>query len=182
MKSSIRAALAVGALALASSQAFASSINVYDGMSPVTVTTYNNTPTSDPLFQELNVTATAMLTRLIDTSPDASPLPSWTVSYELWTDSQAGAGYSLVLATLVDSFSFTDATFSSSNPSAWWLTSIATPGEYVLKISTNGASSSTSEVSAIPLPAAAWLFGSALLGLGALRRKQKAGNSEMAAV
>ena len=35
-------------------------------------------------------------------------------------------------------------------------------------------------VSAVPLPAAAWLFGSALLGLGALRRKQKAGASEMA--
>ena len=35
-------------------------------------------------------------------------------------------------------------------------------------------------VSAVPLPAAAWLFGSALLGFGVLRRKQKAGNSEMA--
>jgi len=36
------------------------------------------------------------------------------------------------------------------------------------------------QVSAVPLPAAAWLFGSALLGFGALRRKQKAGSSEMA--
>jgi hypothetical protein len=36
-------------------------------------------------------------------------------------------------------------------------------------------------VSPVPLPAAAWLFGSALMGLGALRRKQKAGDkSEMA--
>ena len=30
----------------------------------------------------------------------------------------------------------------------------------------------SSTVSAVPLPAAAWLFGSAVLGLGALRRKQ----------
>ena len=49
-------------------------------------------------------------------------------------------------------------------------------------ITLNIAEGSTSQVSAVPLPAAAWLFGSALLGLGALRRKQKAGNSEMAAV
>ena len=179
MKSTLRAALVLGALSLASSQASASSINVYDGMSPVTLTTYNM-PTFDPLFVELNVTATAMLTRLIDTSPDAAPLPSWKVSYDLYKDGTAGAGYSL--GALVDSFSFTDATFSSSNPSAWWLTNIATTGEYVLKISTDGASSSTSQVSAVPLPAAAWLFGSALLGAGALRRKQKSGEkSEMAA-
>lgn len=31
----------------------------------------------------------------------------------------------------------------------------------------------TANVNAVPLPAAAWLFGSALLGMGALRRKQK---------
>ena len=35
-------------------------------------------------------------------------------------------------------------------------------------------------LSAVPLPAAAWLFGSALLGFGAVRRKQKAGSSNMA--
>jgi hypothetical protein len=34
-------------------------------------------------------------------------------------------------------------------------------------------------LSAVPLPAAAWLFGSALMGFGVLRRKQKAGSSEM---
>jgi hypothetical protein len=71
--------------------------------------------------------------------------------------------------------------YSSSFPVAWHLTSIALPGEYVLKMSTDGAKGSNSQISAVPLPAAAWLFGSALLGLGALRRKQKAGNSEMAA-
>jgi hypothetical protein len=57
--------------------------------------------------------------------------------------------------------------------------------QYVLKMASSGLGAgegSTSQISAVPLPAAAWLFGSALLGLGALRRKQKAGNSEMAAV
>ena len=54
MKSSLRAALALGALALASSQAFASSISVYDGMTPVKVTT-NKEFGVDPRFYELNV-------------------------------------------------------------------------------------------------------------------------------
>lgn len=179
MKSSIHAALAVGALALASSQASASSINVYSGMSPVTVLTSAAAPGLDPNHFELNVSTIGMLTRLVDTDPDSDPLASWTVSYEIWTDSMVGAGYSL--GALVDSFSFTDAIFSASNPSAWHLTSIALPGEYVLKIATDGANSSTSQISAVPLPAAAWLFGSAVLGFGALRRKQKASTkSEMA--
>ena len=178
MKSSIRAALAVGALALASSPAFASSINVYDGMSPVTVLTSAAAPGLDPNHFELNVSTTSMLTRLIDTDPDSDPLASWTVTYEIWKDGTVGAGYSL--ASLVDSFSFTDATYSAASPSSWHYTSIALAGEYVLKIATDGANSSTSQISAVPLPAAAWLFGSAVLGFGALRRKQKAGNSEMA--
>ena len=52
-------------------------------------------------------------------------------------------------------------------------------GTYYLKIYGDAGTVYSGSVSAIPLPAAAWLFGSALLGLGALRRKQKA-NSEMA--
>jgi hypothetical protein len=180
MKSSLRAALALGALALASSQASASSISVYSGMSPVPVKTSNILPTLDPRFFELDVSTPGMLTRLIDTSPDADPNPSWMVSYQIWTDTQVGAGYTL--GSLVDSFSFTDANFSTTNPSAWHLTGIALAGEYVLRIATSGADSSTSQISAVPLPAAAWLFGSALMGFGALRRKQKLGEkSEMAA-
>jgi hypothetical protein len=54
-------------------------------------------------------------------------------------------------------------------------------GMYYLKISGDAGTVYSGSVSAVPLPAAAWLFGSALLGLGAMRRKQKAGdNSEMA--
>ena len=177
MKSSTRAALAVGALALASSQAFASSIPVYNGMSPVTVQT-SSLGSFDPNYYELNVTATGMLTRLVDTDPDSDPVPSWTVYYNIYEDGLAGDGYSL--GTLIDSFTFTDGSYSAASPSAWHLTSIALAGEYVLEMTTGGANSSTSQISAVPLPAAAWLFGSALLGLGALRRKQKAGSSEMA--
>jgi hypothetical protein len=55
------------------------------------------------------------------------------------------------------------------------------PGAYTLKIYGDDGAAYSGTISAVPLPAAAWLFGSALLGLGALRRKQKVGaNSEMA--
>ena len=187
MKSSIHAALALGALALVSTQASASSISVYDGMTPVEVGTSKLSPTLDPNHYELSVSTAGMLTRLIDTDPDKDPVPSWTVHYEIYKDNLGGAGYSYTLSDLIDSFTFTDATYSASNPSPWHLTPIVTTGEYVLKMWTsdglgNRATSSTSEISAVPLPAAAWLFGSAVLGFGALRRKQKAGEkSEMAA-
>lgn len=52
-------------------------------------------------------------------------------------------------------------------------------GNYNLKIETQSNLSNT-EVSAVPLPAAALLFGSSLLGAGALRRKQKAGKEVVA--
>lgn len=48
-------------------------------------------------------------------------------------------------------------------------------GNYVMRLnSENGGNVgiSTVALSAVPLPAAAWLFGSALVGAGALRRKQ----------
>lgn len=182
MKSSIRAALAVGALALASSQASASPILVFDGMGITPVLTSAAAPSLDPRWFELSSTATGMLTRLVDTDPDKDPVPSWTVSYQVWKDLDPGTAGSLGGGTLVDSFSFTDGSYSATTPSAWHLTTGVSflPGFYELRIATNGANSSTSEISAVPLPAAAWLFGSALLGLGALRRKQKAGNSDMA--
>jgi hypothetical protein len=56
------------------------------------------------------------------------------------------------------------------------------PGAYTLKIYGDDGAAYSGTISAVPLPAAAWLFGSALLGLGAMRRKQKAGaGSELAA-
>ena len=179
MKSSIRAALAVGALALASSQASAASIPLFSGMAPVDVNT--SSPGSDPVVYELHTLTPniTLLTRLVDTVVDTDPIASWTVTYKVWTDGTTGVGSSF--GTLLDTFSFTDATYSGTSPSPWHYTVLGN-GEFLLEISTDGALASSSQISAVPLPAAAWLFGSALLGFGALRRKQKASNSEMAAV
>jgi hypothetical protein len=77
-------------------------------------------------------------------------------------------------------------------PNNSWLTTgylnVMTTGTALISKITFKASANAFEtdnhaysVSPVPLPAAAWLFGSALMGLGALRRKQKAGDkSEMA--
>lgn len=46
-------------------------------------------------------------------------------------------------------------------------------GTYYLDIFGDAGLGYSGSISAVPLPAAAWLFGSALLGMGALRRKQK---------
>jgi hypothetical protein len=51
--------------------------------------------------------------------------------------------------------------------------SLLMPGAYTLKIYGDDGAAYSGTISAVPLPAAAWLFGSALLGLGAMRRKQK---------
>jgi hypothetical protein len=55
------------------------------------------------------------------------------------------------------------------------------PGTYSLKIYGDDGAAYSGTVSAVPLPGAALLFGSALLGMAGLRRKQAAGKIEMAA-
>lgn len=47
-------------------------------------------------------------------------------------------------------------------------------GNQLLFQSSGGAPNATLDVQAVPIPAAAWLFGSAVMGLGALRRKRAA--------
>lgn len=49
-------------------------------------------------------------------------------------------------------------------------------GTYVLRLSGTGNSGATTAVTlaAVPVPAAAWLFGSAMVGFGALRRRSNA--------
>ena len=181
MKSSVRAALVAGALVLASSQAFASSVAVSNGMTPVQVGTTNLVPGYNPSFYELVVTGTTpvgTVTTLIDSTPEVQ-----TVSYWIYNDLDSTAGISV--GALVDSWSFVDILGTGTQSHTTWLAASLVGTQYVLKMMASGlgaAEGSTSQISAVPLPAAAWLFGSALLGLGALRRKQKAGNSEMAAV
>ena len=50
------------------------------------------------------------------------------------------------------------------------------PSSFVRNLDTDGVASLTGSVSAsnVPIPAAIWLFGSALAGLGWMRRKQAA--------
>jgi hypothetical protein len=179
MKSSIRAALALGALALASSQAIASSVSVYNGMTPVSVGTTNLVPGWNPSFYELVVTGTGTVgtvVTLIDSSPEVQ-----TVYYDIFVDLDPTAG--ILTGALVDSWNFIDILGTPTQAHTAMLAASLAGTQYVLKMASSGLGAgegSTSQISAVPLPAAAWLFGSALLGLGALRRKQKAGNSEMA--
>ena len=195
MKSSIRTALAVGALALASSQAFASTY--YDN-----VTTSFNLGVGAGLQENyvgavnvggfdtwtINLLAPAGLTVDITTSQDTGEVNPYNVAsaiallknishVDLLDGSNnivggADAVYSLAnfgqLSTLTSFVNFSVGT-------------LLLPGAYTLKIYGDDGAAYSGTISAVPLPAAAWLFGSALLGLGALRRKQKAGtNSEMA--
>ncbi len=181
MKSSLRAALAVGVLALASSQAFAVSVPVFTGMTPVQVGTTNLAPGLNPNFYELVVTGSGPVSTvitLVDTTPEVQ-----TVSYDIFLDTDPTAG--IAIGAAVDSWSFVDILGTPTQSHTTLLAASMLGTQYVLKMVSSGlgiAEGSTSQISAVPLPAAAWLFGSALLGLGALRRKQKAGNSEMAAV
>ncbi len=177
MKSSLRAALVAGALVLASATASASSVSLTSGS---THTVFENTPT--PGMYEIVVGAgvTGAVFQLRETIED------WkTYTFQLWTDTDAGIDSMATGSTVGASWTWTDIGDDVDNMAATNVYRALVPGsQYVLAFSsTNGnAFAVTTQVSAVPLPAAAWLFGSALLGLGALRRKQKAGNSEMAAV
>lgn len=170
MKSSIRAALAVGALALAASQASASTVNLASGG------TYTAFDTPIPASVTINVGAgvTGAKFLLEDTINDG-----FTVLYQLYASDHT--------TTVGSSFTFTDLGDTAVNLAQTAVYRALNPGQqyFLDMIFTNATATAfgiTTNISAVPLPAAAWLFGSALLGLGALRRKQKAGdNSEMAA-
>ena len=169
MKSSLRAALALGALALASAQASASPIYINnqtvflnpgsDGL--LSSSTGHDAPAST--FFLNSASANFVTFTLRDTDDE-----NYKIDYKLSGGDIVGA----VAWTLQDNI-----------PGAF--SYLLSAGQtYTLKIDTDAdVSSSTVFTSAVPLPAAAWLFGSAVLGFGALRRKQKAGaNAETAAV
>lgn len=170
MKSSVRAALVAGALVLASAHASASSVtlsangNYYAAdflpPSPATVTI------------TVGGSVTGAVFKLADTLVDG-----YTVDYQLYDSGMNAVGASWTMTDLGD---------TALNLAQAGVYRALSTGTYYLEYAfANGdplAYGVTTQISAVPLPAAAWLFGSALLGLGALRRKQKAGNSEMAAV
>lgn len=195
MKSSLKTLIAVGALALAATQASAA-------------TYYDNLTTSFNLGvgagkQEnyvgvvnqggvdtwtINLLRPAGLTVDITTSQDTGVINPQDVStaismldnvtrVELWDSSNsvvggANATYSLTnfgsLSTLTSFVNFS-------------VNSLLTPGTYFLKVFGDDGAAYSGTISAVPLPGAALLFGSALLGMAGLRRKQAAGK-EMAAV
>lgn len=170
MKSKIRAALAIGALVFAATSASASTVNLASGG---TYSTFDNLP---PGLIEINVGAgvTGAKFLLEDTINDG-----YTVSYQLFESDQT--------TTVGTSWAFTDLGTTAVNLAQTAVYRALTSGsQYFLKLSfvdgDASAYAATTRISAVPLPAAAWLFGSALLGFGVLRRKQKAGaNPEMAA-
>ncbi|MBK9022028.1 MAG: hypothetical protein IPL72_19485 [Sulfuritalea sp.] len=100
------------------------------------------------------------------------------VTYTIFTDTNAALG-SWTLGSVVDTWTFQDILGSGTSTH---LTSLMANSQYVLKMVTDNAVSSSTQISAVPLPGAAAVPESALVGLGALRHGQKAGSTtEMAA-
>lgn len=169
----VKKALAAAVLAIACGSAMASSVN---GFVNVTTGTNKNINTifspdtdpsvlMDPAYWELRVGAQDYSTTftLIDTDTEG-----FTVDYDLYEDADSTAG-AFTLGSFVAHWSFTDAAGIGGSISKLLLANT----QYVLKMTTNGATSSTTNVSAVPLPAAALLFGTALLGMGVFRRRKQ---------
>lgn len=170
----VKKALAAAVISVACGSAMASSmptgtINVFTGMAPVMKAT--NDPHTNPSYYELNVTGSGDVRTffsLVDTNTEQR-----TVDYWLYNDTDTDTG-SYILGSEIDHRTYVDllgdgfgGTFSAL---------LSSGAQYILKIAVSGgatAFSATTQVSAVPLPAAAWLFGSALLGLGIFRRRKQ---------
>lgn len=178
MKSLTRALLLAGVLSGLAAPSLASTVNVNLGMTPVEVGTTNLVPGFNPNYYELNVGASGSgwvgtLISLVDSAPEVQ-----SVTYTIYNDDNGAVG-SWSQGSEVATWTFVDILGSATSTH---FLNLAANTQYVLKMVASGtgpANGSTSSISAVPLPAAAWLFGSALLGFGALRRKQK---SDVAAV
>ena len=189
MKPSIRAALAVGALALASSQASASIVSpvgmsmtlalgdtalyTQDNLDGFAAAQKFGSGSGDGLDRWeviLTSASTDLLANFIVSTDSAAPIKLVT-SAELWN-----AAHTVMITSAAA------VTGSNSSITQFSALNLLAGTYYIDVLGTTGAGyqGDVSAMSAIPLPAAAWLFGSALLGFGALRRKQKAGNSDMA--
>lgn len=179
MNASLRAALAAGALALAATSASASTVTLTNGsVKLVEDTLYQgndplpNTPLVGWMSLIVNPGVTGAVFKLADTNTDG-----YTVDYQLYTadhSSAIGAGWTMQ-----------DIGTSTQNLALPGVYKALSAGAYAVRISfanfDQASFSASTQVSAVPLPGAALLFGSALMGLGALRRKQKAGEkSDMA--
>lgn len=97
--------------------------------------------------------------------------PGVNVNVELFADADGDNIFDDALDTALFSFNISNIALSQ--------TAFLGGGEAIFARFTNNGtdtafvSTTVSAVSSVPVPAAAWLFGSALFGAGALRRKQK---------
>lgn len=171
----VKKALAAAVLAVACGSALASStptgtINIYTGMTSVIKAT--NDPHTNPSFYELNVVDTKdVLTffSLVDTNTEQR-----TVNYWLYNDIDGTVGSVDLGATVLEDETYVDLLGDGIGGTFSHL--LTSGAQYVLKIAVSGGStafSASTQISAVPLPAAAWLFGSALVGLGIFRRRKQ---------
>jgi len=170
MKSSLRAALAFGALALAATSASASTISLTSGS---VHQVFDNPSAWIQIDAQAGVTGAKF--KLSDTLNDG-----YSVTYQLFeADQSSNVGTSWIA---------TDIGQTAANLALAGVYRAMTAGQtYFLKVdfvgpSTPDAWAVGTQVSAVPLPGAALLFGSALMGFGALRRKQKSGEKPEVAV
>jgi hypothetical protein len=134
---------------------------------PLSVTVGSSVNTGSPFTFEFLYVGGLVTFFLDSVSPTRNLQP---VSYVLTKDEDLSFSQSFSLDTIM----------STALPDVFKLSLAG--GNYNLNITTNAATtSSTTEISAVPLPAAALLFASSLFGAGALRRKKQQETAEMVA-
>lgn len=109
------------------------------------------------------------------TTFSAEPLGS-SATYQLWTDTNSNVssvanGSQGTTGTLLTSWTLNDIVGTNSVP---FFSYLLTAGQYVLGISTSpGQLSVSTSISAVPLPGALWLFGTALAAFLGISRRRK---------
>jgi hypothetical protein len=171
MKSSLKTLIAVGALALAATQASASTYtdtttNAFD-VKIGTEENYIGTVDAGGVDTwYVTLLGPAGLTISNTTSQDNLPPIQVLGKAELW---QGTTFISSAMATVAPV-----GTQGAMESSIYMeIANLLLPTTYTLKIFGDAGAAYSGTVSAVPLPGAALLFGSALLGMAGLRRKQK---------
>jgi len=103
---------------------------------------------------------------------DTDPTNGLSASYALYTDTDTSVNSSNTDAVVVSDTFLTDISVENNLP---FLTFVMQAGQqYVLALTTDTSISAiTTSVSAVPLPGAIWLFGSALLGFLGFSNRRK---------